>query len=147
MQEDQAGQMRPVAYFSRENLPAECNYDIGDKEMLAIIQAFEEWQAELKSVQKFTILTDHKNLEKFMTKRRLTERQARWAQLLDNFHFKLSFRSGKLAEAPDALSRREQDRPQTEDDEWVAGRELCAINPRTKKLNLLRAIEYKGRDF
>ena len=55
-------------------LPVECNYEIYDKEMLAIIRALEEWDAELRSVPHFLILTDHKNLEYFMTTRKLNER-------------------------------------------------------------------------
>ena len=54
-------------------LPAECNYEIYDKEMLAIIRALEEWDTELRSVPHFLILTDHKNLEYFMIMRKLNE--------------------------------------------------------------------------
>jgi len=34
----------PVAYFSKSLSKTERNYEIHDKEMLAIIQALEEWQ-------------------------------------------------------------------------------------------------------
>ena len=74
-QYDDNGDLRPCAYFSRKNLPAECNYDIHDKELLAVIRCLEEWDAELRSVKSFMILTDHKNLEHFMKIRRLNERQ------------------------------------------------------------------------
>ena len=37
----------PVAYMSKKMSPAECNYEIYDKELLAIVQAFEEWRPEL----------------------------------------------------------------------------------------------------
>ena len=74
-QYDDNGDLRPCAYFSRKNLPAECNYDIHDKELLAVIRCLEEWDAELRSVKSFTILTDHKNLEYFMKVRRLNEQQ------------------------------------------------------------------------
>jgi len=56
-------------------LPVECNYKIYDKEMLIIIRALKEWDAELRSVPHFLILTDHKNLEYFMIMRKLNERQ------------------------------------------------------------------------
>ena len=68
------GIFRPCAYYFKKNSPAECNYEIYDKEMLAIIRCLEEWDAELRSV-KFEIRTDHKNLEYFMTVKKLTERQ------------------------------------------------------------------------
>ena len=54
--------------------PVECNYKIYNKEMLTIIRALEEWDAELRSVPHFLILTDHKNLEYFITVRRLNKR-------------------------------------------------------------------------
>jgi RNase H-like domain found in reverse transcriptase len=73
-QYDEKGELYPCAYFSKKNSPAECNYEIHDKELLAIIRCLEEWDAELRSVRDFTILTDHKNLEYFMKVRQLTER-------------------------------------------------------------------------
>ncbi|KAI0994784.1 hypothetical protein K3495_g13398 [Podosphaera aphanis] len=78
--------------------------------MLAIIRCLEQWDAELRSCVEFTILTDHKNLQYFMTRQKLSERQARWAEYLSRFNFKLVYRSGKEATIPDALSRRDQDR-------------------------------------
>ena len=54
-------------------LPVECNYEIYDKEMLTIIHALKEWDAELCSVPHFLILMDHKNLEYFMIIRKLNE--------------------------------------------------------------------------
>jgi len=41
-QRDDNEQLRPVTYFSFKMLPAECNYEIYDKKLLAIIRAFEE---------------------------------------------------------------------------------------------------------
>lgn len=40
--------MQPVAYFSQRYTAAECNYDIYNKELLAIIKALEEWKPELE---------------------------------------------------------------------------------------------------
>ena len=42
-QYDDNGVLHPVAYFSKKHLPAECNYKIYDKELIAIIRCFEEW--------------------------------------------------------------------------------------------------------
>ena len=42
-QPDHEGVLRPVAFLSHRHLPAECNYEIYDKELLAIVRAFEEW--------------------------------------------------------------------------------------------------------
>jgi hypothetical protein len=58
-----AGILHPVAFFSKKHSPAGCNYEIYDKELMAIVPAFEEWHAELQSVEtSISILTDHKNV-------------------------------------------------------------------------------------
>lgn len=67
LQYDDEGLLRPCAFFSKKNSPTECNYEIYDKEMLAIIRCLEAWDPELRSVDSFEIRTDHKNLEYFMT--------------------------------------------------------------------------------
>ena len=64
-QYDQQGHLRPCAYFSKKHSPAECNYEIYDKELLAIVRCLEAWDAELRSLKEFTVLTNHKNLEYF----------------------------------------------------------------------------------
>ena len=64
-------------FFSKKNSFAEYNYKIYNKELLAVIRCLDEWDSELKRVKDFEILTDHKNLEYFMTARKLTERQIR----------------------------------------------------------------------
>ena len=46
-QPDDNGVLRPVVFFSKKHSPAECNYAIYDKELLAIVQSFEEWQPHL----------------------------------------------------------------------------------------------------
>ena len=61
------GVLHSVTYFSTRMASAECNYDIYDKELLAIICAFEEWRSELKEAAKqIQVITDHKNLKYFM---------------------------------------------------------------------------------
>ena len=71
------GLLHPVAFYSAKHNPAECNYEIYDKELGAIVRAFELWRAELQG-SKFPIqiLTDHKNLEYFMSTKDLSRRQA-----------------------------------------------------------------------
>lgn len=120
---DSNGTLRPVAYYSRRLTSAEFNYPIHDKEMLAIVSCLREWQAELQSVAKpFTIFSDHKNLIYFSTKRLLNERQVRYNDLLSQFKFVFKWRPGNASERPDALSRRDQDKPTDLADERNAGR-------------------------
>ena len=56
-------------------MPAELNYEIHDKEMLAVVRSFKQWRAELHSSPfKIDIFTDHKALEYFMTSKVLNAR-------------------------------------------------------------------------
>ena len=74
-QEDDEGILYPVAFYSYKMVPAECNYEIYDKELLAIIKAFENWRPELEgSSVPVKILTNYRGLEYFQTKRTLTRR-------------------------------------------------------------------------
>ena len=109
------GIFRLCAYYFKKNSPAECNYEIYDKKMLTIIRCLEEWDAELRSV-KFEIRTDHKNLEYFMTVKKLTERQIRWSLILFKYDFVINYITGKSNERADAFSKREQDVPEAGDD-------------------------------
>ena len=47
-QYDDEGILHPVAYYSKKHSPAECNYEIYDKELLAIVRAFEKWRPDLE---------------------------------------------------------------------------------------------------
>ena len=58
---------RPVAFISKSLSDIEQNYEIHDKEMLAVVRCLEAWKHFLEgAVEKFEIWTDHKNLEYFM---------------------------------------------------------------------------------
>lgn len=122
--------LRPVAFMSKKMLPTECNYEIFDKELLAIVNAFETWTAELGSVEaSILILSDHKNLEHFTTKKKLNRRQARWNELLADFDFKIVFRPGKQGGKPDALTRISADKPLDEDDDRSKHQNQTLIKP------------------
>ena len=110
---DEQGVLKPCAFYSKKNSPAESNYEIHDKELLAIIRCLEEWDAELRSLARpFIIYSDHRNLQYFMKKQRLNERQIRWSLILSRYNFILKFRPGSVNQKADILSRREQDIPQ-----------------------------------
>jgi len=75
--EDENRRWKPVAFLSKSLNKAERNYEIHDKEMLAIIRGLEAWRHLLEGAQfKFKIWTDHKNLEYFMKAQKLNRRQA-----------------------------------------------------------------------
>ena len=59
---------RPVVYISKSLNETERNYEIHNKEILAIIRCLKAWRHFLKeSKRKFKVWTDHKNLEYFMS--------------------------------------------------------------------------------
>jgi hypothetical protein len=125
------GVLRPVAFFSKKMTPAETNYMIYDKELLAIIRSFETWRPELTSVppeSPVKVYSDHRNLEYFMTTKQLNRRQARWAEFLSEFNFKIMYRPGKQGEKPDILTRRRQDIPKGFDDDRERERLQVLIN-------------------
>ena len=101
--------VHPCAFFSRKLTPAERNYDIGNRELLAVKLALEEWRHWLEGAQQpFVVWTDHKNLEYIRSAKRLNSRQARWALFFNRFEFALSYRPGSKNMKPDALSRQFQ---------------------------------------
>jgi hypothetical protein len=87
LQPDLQGLWTPCAFFSKKLSVTECNYLIYNKEMLTIIRCLEEWDSELCGVQEFEICSDHKNLEYFMTTRKLSERQVQWSLVLAQYNF------------------------------------------------------------
>ncbi len=98
--------MHPCAFMSRRLSEAERNYHVGDRELLAVKLALEEWRHWLEGTQHpFQVLTDHKNLEYLQQSKRLNPRQARWSLFFNRFQFLLSYRPGTKNVKPDALSR------------------------------------------
>jgi transposase InsO family protein len=131
-QYDDDGVLRPVAYFSNKHTAAECNYEIYDKELLAIIKCLEEWRPELQGTDDpVEIITDHKNLQYFTTTKALNQRQVRWSEFLSQFNFKIVYRPGTKAVRPDALSRKKEDRPtgSDADDDRVQARQKTLLAP------------------
>jgi hypothetical protein len=100
--------LRPIAYHSRKLTPAELNYEIYDKEMLAIVEALKIWRPYTEgSSHLVTIYTDHKNLVYFTTSKTFNRRQTRWWKEIGAFNFKIIYRPGTTMGKPDALSRRQ----------------------------------------
>ncbi len=93
--------VHPCAFFSHRLSPAERNYDIGNRELLAVKLALEEWRHWLEgSGVPFIVWTDHKNLEYIQSAKRLNSRQARWALFFGRFDFSISYRPGSKTSNP-----------------------------------------------
>ncbi|QRV99033.1 Retrotransposable element Tf2 protein [Ceratobasidium sp. AG-Ba] len=104
--------LHPVAFLSKAMTPAERNYDIYHKELLAIVKALKEWRHLLEGTAlPVQIITDHKNLEPFKASKDLRGRLARWAGFLSEFNFQLKYRPGKTNGKADILSRKDEHRP------------------------------------
>jgi hypothetical protein len=124
------GILHPVAFMSKKYNPAECNYEIYDKELLAIVRCFESWRSELQGAEHpISVITDHSNLAYFMTTKHLTRRQVRWSEFLSEFDFKINYRPGKQGGKPDALTRRSQDLPKDDTDERIKHQHQTLLKP------------------
>jgi hypothetical protein len=96
-------------------IPAELNYDIYDKELLAIVECFRLWRQYLEGVKHMIqVFTDYNNLQYFTTSKQLTRRQARWSERLANFDFIITYRPGRLGAKPDAITRHSDIYPKKE---------------------------------
>jgi len=109
LSQEQEGKWKPIAFLSRMMQPAERNYEIYDKELLAIVEALAKWrQYLLDVVEAFEIWTDHKNLKYFWEPHKLNGRQARWYLKLQDYDFILCHILGKMNTKADILSRKDQ---------------------------------------
>jgi predicted aspartyl protease len=133
------GEWHPVGYFSKTMAPAETNYPIHDKEMLAIVKALQYWRAELEGTKDhIEIITDHKALEYFMSSKLLSARQARWAEILSRYHFKISYKPGKHNKA-DPLTR--QDQTKSLDQAKRDNRDQALLSPAQLDHRILQELE------
>jgi hypothetical protein len=84
------GEWYPVAYYSKTMAPAECNYEIHDKEMLAVVKSLDQWRPELQgTANRIKVYTDHK--------------------ALSEYYFTIMYRAGKQNAKADALTRRDDE--------------------------------------
>ena len=105
-QQDVNGDWHPVAYLFQSLLPAERNYEIYDRELLAIVRALEAWRHYIMGgPHAVRILTDHKNLTYFRSPQKLNRQQARWHLFLLQFNYVLHHCPGSQLVQADALTR------------------------------------------
>ncbi|KAL5612469.1 uncharacterized protein BROUX77_002625 [Berkeleyomyces rouxiae] len=116
--------LHPVAYFSQKMNPAQCNYGVGDKELLAIVESLKSWRFMVESLEKpVLVLTDHRNLAVLKQIPAMNRRQARWAMELSEYRYVITYRPGSLNSRADALTRRYEDLVSSSSEE---DKELCA---------------------
>jgi hypothetical protein len=141
-QSDLDGKYHPVAFFSKSLSTVERNYEIHDKEMLAIIRALEEWRHFLEGAKhKVEVWTDHKNLQYFMTTQKLNRRQARWSLYLSRFDISLHHRPGRSMGKPDALSRRPDHGDGAKDNA-----DIMLLKPELFAIRALEGVQAEGEE-
>jgi hypothetical protein len=107
-----------VAYLLQFLIQSKKNYRIFNKELLAIVAAIKEWRHYLEGNThrlKAIVYTNHQYLESFMQTKKLTQRQACWAETLGCFDFEIVFCPGHHLLRLDTLSHQPNLAPETED--------------------------------
>ena len=100
------GVEHPIAYYSHTLSPAERNYSVTRKELLAMVMAIKNWRYFLLA-RPFLVRTDHGSLRWLRTSAALSGQLARWAESLADYDFTVEYRPGKKHTNADALSRRD----------------------------------------
>ena len=119
-------------------VPAECNYEIYDKELLTIIRCLEHWRPELKATElPIEIFTDHKALEHFMSSKELTRHQVHWAEKLSEYNFKIMYQTGAKNVRADALTRKPGDKPVNEEDDWCKYQHQVLLTPDRLEIHVM----------
>jgi hypothetical protein len=111
LQQDHGKGLQPVAYFSAKMSDAERNYDVREKEFMAIYRACLHWRPYLHSTMPFRLVSDHKSLVYFMTMPQLSDRLARWVEKMQQFDCGIEYIKGEENIVADALSRRGDHEP------------------------------------
>ncbi|GJS72503.1 reverse transcriptase domain-containing protein [Tanacetum coccineum] len=97
---------RPIHYASKTMTKAETNYTTTEKEMLAVVYAFEKFRSYL-IMNKSVVYTDHSALKYLFNKKDAKARLLRWVLLLQEFDFKVIDTKGAENYAANHLSRLE----------------------------------------
>ncbi len=106
LSQEQKGKWHPITFLSHTMSLAEKNYEIYDKELLAIITALQVWQHYLLDTkERFEIWTDHENLKYFREPHKLNRQQACWYLRLQDYDFILHHVPGKTNVKADILSQ------------------------------------------
>ena len=101
----QNGQLRVIAYASRNLKPSEVNYPAHKLEFLALKWAVCDKFHDYLYGHYFEVLTDNNPMSYVLTSAKLDATGHRWLAELSTYNFKISYRSGKQNADADGLSR------------------------------------------
>jgi hypothetical protein len=145
----------PITYYSATFTPTERNYDIYERELLAVLKALQQWRPHLAVTEiPVIVLTDHANLTFWKNPKTVNRRVARWFNILQDYNLQIKHVPGKLHAAADMLSR-----PPTSDkgenDNW----DLTLLPPHlfirtideqldswTELLGMIKASQWKWKE-
>ncbi|KAF1319053.1 reverse transcriptase, partial [Globisporangium splendens] len=125
MQHDDEGRERVVSYQSRQLRPAERNYPVHDKELLAMKYSLVKFRVYLLGEERFAIYTDHASLRTAVKTPHLSQRMARWLSFFAEYNFVVHYKPGKMNILADALSRRPDYDPKTKNEDPDESCRLC----------------------
>ncbi|KAE9267738.1 hypothetical protein PR003_g31677 [Phytophthora rubi] len=106
MQHDHEGRDHVVYYQSRQLKPAERNYPVHDKELLAMKYALAKFRVYLLGSRPFVFYTDHASLGTAIKSPHISQRMARWLSFFAEYNFQVEYKPGRLNVVADALSLR-----------------------------------------
>jgi len=141
LSQEEDGEIRPTAFTSRKLSPAETRYPIHEKELLAIIHALRHWRHYLLD-SKIKVYTDHHSLKFFQKQATVSQRQARWLDILGEYDLDIIYKPGKSNVVADALSRSLNEIVCLDSDLHQLIRKAYKKDPKTR--DLLSSLEKPG---
>ncbi|KAF1328723.1 Pol protein, partial [Globisporangium splendens] len=106
MQRDDADRERLICCQSRQLKPAERNYPVHEKELLAMKYALTKFSVCLLGGKRFTVYTDHASLRTAVKSPHLSQRMARWLSFFAEYEFDVEYKPCRFNAIADVLSRR-----------------------------------------
>ena len=132
-----------VVFYSRNLISIECNYEIYDKKLLIIIRCLEHWRFEFENIdESIKILIDHKSLKIFMSSKKLTSRQIRWAKILSKFNIVIQFQSRVQNVKANVLIRMSDSRSKNDNDERHQHREQMLLISKRLEIHFVKLDEF-----
>ena len=152
LQQDHGKGLQPVAFMSKKFKGPELNYDVREKEFLALRAACLHWRPYLHGTQPFRLQTDHDSLKYHKTMPKMSPRLTRWIEQMAEFDYTIEHIKGVDNVVADALSRQWnlEDGPEKTSDVTVTAqprdettappRDRVTAPPRDEQLSAVRAV-------
>ncbi|KAG3056300.1 hypothetical protein PC122_g21420 [Phytophthora cactorum] len=144
MQHDHDPRGRVVYYQSRQLKPAERNYPVHDKELLAMKYALAKFRVYLLGSGPFVVYTDHASLRTAVKSPHISQQMASWLSSIAEYDFRVECKPGKLNVVADALSHRPDYAVKTADANWIGVERVSA--PSSSLIDDVKAAHARDAD-